>query len=1074
MNTQHTNKSQFFLKCFLILVLMAHIVVRAQEDTAFLMRNAQIDNNIKKQILHDYQSVAPFFAEAYRTYPTIPAGVLEAVSYNYTHFFSNLSADTNETDAAAIPRTYSVMGLTLNGKGAFRENLRLVSQLSGVSIDSIILNSRSSILAYASAFAQLQHRYHCFGDSLELYKPVFIALSELPLHKNSVDEFALNSSLYVIYLFLQDSSMIIYEAPLRHLNMSQLFGAQLSQLRQHSVSLTASSESKNEMNVDYPNAIWNPAGSCNYMTGRNGVAVTNVTIHYTQGTYAGAISWFQNCTVNGNSGSQVSAHYVIRSVDGQVTQMVREADKAWHVGIANGYTIGIEHEAYGNVADFFTTAMYQSSAALVRNICSRHPNINPRSVFFRDTLDDGTVLNSGLHNLGGASACTQIRGHQHFPSQSHLDPGPYWNWNYYYKLINSNPVVNTVTTMTGTFTDSGDTLGNYGNDERQLLLIHVPNADSIALTFSSFELEPNFDFMWIYDGGSVFSPKIGRWNTHSPGRVVSSGDAMMVEFRSDCGTTAAGWLAHWQAYMSTISSDTNRVDVTPPTTSIDIDGNQWITGDFTAHFIDTDDVALQTRFYQIMEKNGSAWSANVQNGFLCDNFDYVLNPTIWLSNTGGWQVVNHKLAQVNHSLLNASITARLNDTISDAYLYDFYLTLDTGKESSFFFHCDRPISQFSTLSGYQILLDAVDNVLIINKIVHGQTQLLKRVNLVFYTPHQDFLYRVIWNRCNGKIQVFRHLELLAETMDNPLTVSMTNYIGFATNSAAVAIDNMRVYRSRAETTAITVGSGLTNLIHEQAVNGVSTCKIKSIVTDYANNFSSLAEKSLKVDYSAPTLRYVYDGLENDMDTINSRKNIAANWSPCSDLQSGIKSYYYFLLISTNTTVMSNPVWVNNGINTNFLRSEYYPVNRFTRVGVRVENNAGLLSNIYFSDGVYYDASLARQIMKFLYFPNPVHSELVVCRMTEDSINLNNKVNLQDVLQTQQKLTMDNQKAVQSENSCTSQNYLCRLYNLYGQLMKAVSFTDWGTISLDDLATGMYVAQVWCNGTMVSSSKIIKQ
>src|SRR3546814_5093118 len=74
--------------------------------------------------------------------------------------------------------------------------------------------------------------------------------------------------------------------------------------------------------VDFPGARW--VTSPNYSS-RSGTAVREVAIHTMQGSYAGSISWFQN------SSSQVRAHYLIRSSDGQVTQMVREYNKGWHV-----------------------------------------------------------------------------------------------------------------------------------------------------------------------------------------------------------------------------------------------------------------------------------------------------------------------------------------------------------------------------------------------------------------------------------------------------------------------------------------------------------------------------------------------------------------------------------------------------------------------------------------------------------------------------------------------------------------------------------------------------------------------
>jgi len=154
--------------------------------------------------------------------------------------------------------------------------------------------------------------------------------------------------------------------------------------------------------VDYPGAIWNPACSCNYTVGRT-QAISAITIHVTQGSYAGTISWFKN------SAAKVSAHYVIRSSDGQVTQMVAEKDKAWHVGTENGYTVGIEHEGYVDQPSWFTDAMYRSSAALVRNIADRRGIPKDRA---------------------------HIKGHSEFPNQTHTDPGPNWNWTYYMQLVN--------------------------------------------------------------------------------------------------------------------------------------------------------------------------------------------------------------------------------------------------------------------------------------------------------------------------------------------------------------------------------------------------------------------------------------------------------------------------------------------------------------------------------------------------------------------------------------------------------------------------------------------------------------
>ncbi|MBD0417887.1 N-acetylmuramoyl-L-alanine amidase, partial [Streptomyces sp. TRM S81-3] len=157
------------------------------------------------------------------------------------------------------------------------------------------------------------------------------------------------------------------------------------------------------LSADYGPAHWVPAHPNNYQAGRS-ARIDKVVIHVTQGSYAGSISWFQN----GSAG--VSAHYVIRSSDGDVTQTVRDADTAYHVRSANASALGIEHEGYVDNASWFTDAMYRSSAALTRHLCDRHGIPKDRA---------------------------HILGHNEVPGNDHTDPGPHWNWNYYMQLVTS-------------------------------------------------------------------------------------------------------------------------------------------------------------------------------------------------------------------------------------------------------------------------------------------------------------------------------------------------------------------------------------------------------------------------------------------------------------------------------------------------------------------------------------------------------------------------------------------------------------------------------------------------------------
>lgn len=158
------------------------------------------------------------------------------------------------------------------------------------------------------------------------------------------------------------------------------------------------------MSDDYPPALWSAAHSSNYRNANrpSDYAIDRVVIHTTQGSYAGTISWFKNPSSN------VSAHYVLRSSDGEVTQMVREADVAWHVGNTNNRSIGLEHEGWVDDASWYTEAMYRSSAALTRHVCDKY----------------GIPIDRD-----------HIIAHSEAPGATHTDPGPNWDWALYMDYV---------------------------------------------------------------------------------------------------------------------------------------------------------------------------------------------------------------------------------------------------------------------------------------------------------------------------------------------------------------------------------------------------------------------------------------------------------------------------------------------------------------------------------------------------------------------------------------------------------------------------------------------------------------
>ncbi|NGO06410.1 N-acetylmuramoyl-L-alanine amidase [Streptomyces sp. HC44] len=159
---------------------------------------------------------------------------------------------------------------------------------------------------------------------------------------------------------------------------------------------------------DYPPAEWVPASASNYTASDRPTShpVDFVIIHVTQATYANTLRIFQNPK------KQVSAHYVVRSADGHVVQMMREHDIAWHAGNwdYNTRSIGIEHEGWVDKPAYFTDAMYGESAKLTSAICTKYGIPKDRA---------------------------HIIAHYEVPGSDHTDPGPNWDWERYIKLVSS-------------------------------------------------------------------------------------------------------------------------------------------------------------------------------------------------------------------------------------------------------------------------------------------------------------------------------------------------------------------------------------------------------------------------------------------------------------------------------------------------------------------------------------------------------------------------------------------------------------------------------------------------------------
>src|SRR5438874_9754988 len=163
---------------------------------------------------------------------------------------------------------------------------------------------------------------------------------------------------------------------------------------------------------DYAAAVWRASPNFNQRPGDQTGTLHMVIIHTCESNYASCWSWLVNAV------SQASAHYVVDEGGAEVSQLVRERDRAWHIAAlydctlnrrhdcwrndvqSNDFTVGIEHAGFASQASF-PAAQLDRSAALVCDV----------------TRDRG-IPRDWQH----------IVGHGQLQPANRTDPGPNWPW----------------------------------------------------------------------------------------------------------------------------------------------------------------------------------------------------------------------------------------------------------------------------------------------------------------------------------------------------------------------------------------------------------------------------------------------------------------------------------------------------------------------------------------------------------------------------------------------------------------------------------------------------------------------
>jgi N-acetyl-anhydromuramyl-L-alanine amidase AmpD len=175
----------------------------------------------------------------------------------------------------------------------------------------------------------------------------------------------------------------------------------------------AASSDVPEVPIPRPPLTWAPGGHNYTVAHRRPTDIRYVVVHATEGPLDGTVSWLEDPK------SEASSNYVVGR-DGSIVQLIPLPDVAWHTGnkLYNEESVGIEHVGITDDPGGFTLAEYRASAKLAAWLCRRSLlPVDRKHIIGHSEVPDPFVAGA----FGG--------------SDHHTDPGRYWNWTLYMRLV---------------------------------------------------------------------------------------------------------------------------------------------------------------------------------------------------------------------------------------------------------------------------------------------------------------------------------------------------------------------------------------------------------------------------------------------------------------------------------------------------------------------------------------------------------------------------------------------------------------------------------------------------------------
>ena len=437
---------------------------------------------------------------------------------------------------------------------------------------------------------------------------------------------------------------------------------------------------------------------------------------------------------------------------------------------------------------------------------------------------------------------------------------------------------------------------------------------------------------------------------------------MLVEFRSDCGSTSSCLAA---GYTSII----NTVDNTPPTSTIS-NGPTWQVADFQAQINDVDvGSGVEKGFFLVADRNPAnvGWMANGSFGFAHEDFEDV--NVNWTLQTGLFSINNQSFLMNDASQNNANAYLNVTQNNSAQYLYEWEQKITSSnlnQRAGMHFFCSDPTLPNRGNSYFVYLREETDKVQLY-KVTNDVFTVVNEDSLII-TPQVNYAIKKWYNPITGTIKVYVNNQLISQWQDaNPIISG--NSISLRSGACTVRFDNIKVFKSRATNISVTVGNN--QQMRFQSNAAITTGLIQSEVIDNDQNWGNTASKQYLIDWTPPVISSCNDGAASDIDTVYTN-TLSCNWN-ATDIHSSISNYTWAL----GTTIGGTNIitWTNSGLNTAIQHLLANPIYGQTYYFTVKAQNGALLNSQLNTDGqkLLQNSSagqIENELASIIIYPNP--------------------------------------------------------------------------------------------------------